>query len=418
MAEAQDASVDGTLDDPAALRAALEASQAELKEAKDRMSRWKDKMKGIVEGERAELRALRSLKEQQDAEIAELRSKAKASSLPNGTSGNASHSGADAGHEELIRTLREEKAELVKEKEAVQDDFERFKERTNVAMRLRGKEMATKVSMHSTLEHDLKQAQAELELVKNEKRKREAELARLEEEAAQASMSVARQFEVASHEQERYRKLYESENLAQMAAQREAMQELRDCFEQRQAEVARLHEQELAAERSRVDEIRAEAIAATQKRLDAFLDENVQLQTQVDDLRSSLQDAERKLAAVAQKKAVSADASHVRDLESRAKRLTEENEQLTKRVWNLQREVIETKDAMGALKEKPHAGEELSQVQQQSYLKSVIVSFLTAKGDEVKAGLIPILATLIQLTPPEIKSIYKQNPTWAYAISS
>eukprot|EP01061_Rhynchopus_euleeides_P000904 TRINITY_DN10648_c0_g1_i1.p1 TRINITY_DN10648_c0_g1~~TRINITY_DN10648_c0_g1_i1.p1 ORF type:complete len:220 (+),score=91.99 TRINITY_DN10648_c0_g1_i1:100-759(+) len=199
------------------LRQALLATRNDLKVAKGKMSSWKDKMKDIIEKERAELGELRSEKvtfelrvESLEQEVATLKQERDLREDPVVRDPDAS----DA-------VLRDSILRLEAEKKTLQEDYDRFKERTNVAMKLRGKELASKQNKHSTLEEDLRNAQAELATVKEELGLKEVELDRMEEQAAQASLSVSRQLEMASRENERAKTVSESEKLGLVAKHRE-----------------------------------------------------------------------------------------------------------------------------------------------------------------------------------------------------
>jgi DNA repair exonuclease SbcCD ATPase subunit len=50
--------------------------------------------------------------------------------------------------------------------------------------------------------------------------------------------------------------------------------------------------------------------------------------------------------------------------------------------------------------------------QQAQYTRAVLLNFFTAKSEEVRGGLVPVMATLLQLTTEELKAIYKANPDW------
>lgn len=47
-----------------------------------------------------------------------------------------------------------------------------------------------------------------------------------------------------------------------------------------------------------------------------------------------------------------------------------------------------------------------------TYLKSIIVKLLCEKNDEVKANLVPVLTTLLQLDTDELRAIFSSNPGW------
>ena len=103
----------------------------------------------------------------------------------------------------------------------------------------------------------------------------------------------------------------------------------------------------------------------------------------------------------------------MREYHQQIRKLEEEKDHQAKRIWHLQREVIERKEAQGELKEKPSTAEELSYSQQQNYLKGVVLNFLTARNEEIRGSLIPILAAILQLSAAELKAIYSENPAWA-----
>ena len=154
--------------DEAALRVAVVEAREVARAAKAKMDKWKEKMKGIIEAERAEITTLRQEKEAELAataalqlEVAQLKQQRDLGQLQDGGGGGAAASAAaPASHEP--GSAAGVIARLEAEKSALAEDFERFKERTNVAMKLRGKELASKTSQHTTLEEDLKAAQAEL----------------------------------------------------------------------------------------------------------------------------------------------------------------------------------------------------------------------------------------------------------------
>jgi hypothetical protein len=59
----------------------------------------------------------------------------------------------------------------------------------------------------------------------------------------------------------------------------------------------------------------------------------------------------------------------------------------------------------------PNASDE-EKAQQSRYTRAVLINFFAAKNDDVRAGLVPVLATLLQLSTDELRAIYKSNPDW------
>ena len=110
-----------------------------------------------------------------------------------------------------------------------------------------------------------------------------------------------------------------------------------------------------------------------------------------------------------------------RDLQGQVRRLTEDAELQGQRLWALQREVIEAKDKAGVLRPRHGGGGggiggggggDLSEDQTRSYMKGVILKYLTSASDDVQCSLVPVLATLLHLTPAELKEVYMQHPSW------
>eukprot|EP01061_Rhynchopus_euleeides_P000905 TRINITY_DN10648_c0_g1_i3.p1 TRINITY_DN10648_c0_g1~~TRINITY_DN10648_c0_g1_i3.p1 ORF type:complete len:410 (+),score=146.56 TRINITY_DN10648_c0_g1_i3:100-1329(+) len=392
------------------LRQALLATRNDLKVAKGKMSSWKDKMKDIIEKERAELGELRSEKvtfelrvESLEQEVATLKQERDLREDPVVRDPDAS----DA-------VLRDSILRLEAEKKTLQEDYDRFKERTNVAMKLRGKELASKQNKHSTLEEDLRNAQAELATVKEELGLKEVELDRMEEQAAQASLSVSRQLEMASRENERAKTVSESEKLGLVAKHREALQELKDATELQHSDTVRMYEQELAQLSLKIDEAEANVVSNSQVRVDQLVRQTVTLQGELESARDRIKSLED--SATRQQVCVKEDPESVavvRELKASVRRLTDEKDHQSQRLFVLQQELIEAKDAAGELKSRYQTEADLSEVQQRSYLKQIVMSFLTSKSDDVRQSLVPILATLLQLSANELKQIYLENPTWS-----
>ena len=127
---------------------------------------------------------------------------------------------------------------------------------------------------------------------------------------------------------------------------------------------------------------------------------------------SGLEAAARAVAEVKNGDKAPMEGAELRELRASVRRLNEDKDHQAQRLFALQQELIEAKEAAGELKDTYKVEADLSEGQQRSYLKQVILSFLTCKTDDVRQSLIPILATLLQLSGTELKSIYLENPTW------
>eukprot|EP01064_Diplonema_japonicum_P008239 TRINITY_DN1571_c3_g1_i1.p2 TRINITY_DN1571_c3_g1~~TRINITY_DN1571_c3_g1_i1.p2 ORF type:complete len:399 (+),score=104.20 TRINITY_DN1571_c3_g1_i1:1704-2900(+) len=357
--------------------------QEQLNEKDRKMQQWKTKMKGIIENERGELTQLREIKAANEARIASLL-------------------------KELEETGNSDKTT---------ENFARFKERTNVAMKLRSKELSALQTRYTNLEEEQTATRDSLEKTTAERKRTEEEISRLEDLASQASISVARQMEIHTSEMEMSRRVHESEKLTALSLQREQLQEVKDSYEAKILALHKMHEQEIAELSMKIDGMHAVSVSSAQDRVDELLKMNVELQNKLVAQEAETTDLKEELATKLSMNSSMSDSVHknggeVRELEQKVKRLLEENDHQAKRLWALQRELIEAKDAAGALREKPTTVDELSHAQQQSYLRGVLINFLTARTDDMKGNLMPLLATLLQLSPAELKSIYLVNPDW------
>eukprot|EP01060_Flectonema_neradi_P018487 TRINITY_DN25336_c0_g1_i1.p1 TRINITY_DN25336_c0_g1~~TRINITY_DN25336_c0_g1_i1.p1 ORF type:complete len:411 (+),score=97.13 TRINITY_DN25336_c0_g1_i1:168-1235(+) len=353
-------------------------------------------MTAIVEKERAEMMQMK-----ERVRVLEAQNEALSQQV-----GEQQAGGDDSKWKREIKNLEEEKR-------AITEEFDRFKERTNVAMKLRGKEMANRESKHSNLEDDLRAAQQELEVLQSERDQKESELLELEDQSAQASIAVAHQLGIATTEVEVARKNFEIEKRNMTSQHRQALQELRDSYELRVSNLNKLHEEELHEMSMRVDKAQAGAIAHAQARMDDIMKNSVLLQNQVEQLTQEKEQWMAEKQQDAANTATKADTDDIKECHQRIRKLEEEKEHQSRRIWVLQREVIERKEAQGELKEKPSTAQELSFSQQQNYLKGIILNFLTARNEEIRGSLIPVLAAILQLSNSELKSIYSENPAWA-----
>ena len=231
---------DATMDD---LREALNLSKNEVRKGKERMEKWRVRMTAIVEKERGEMVQLKErvrVLEGQNERLSQGIGEKQQTPQPQGTE--------DGELRKVIERLEEEKT-------AVSDEFTRFKERTNVAMKLRGKEIANRDSKHSNLEEDLKAAQQELEVMQSEKDRKEAELLELEDQSAQASIAVAHQLGIATTEVEVARRTFETEKRNLATQHRQALLEQKDIHEMKISNLNKLHDEELHEMSMRVDEV-------------------------------------------------------------------------------------------------------------------------------------------------------------------
>ena len=57
-------------------------------------------------------------------------------------------------------------------------------------------------------------------------------------------------------------------------------------------------------------------------------------------------------------------------------------------------------------------GAALADPQQQAYLRSVLVKLFCAQHDAVRGSLLPVVATMLQLTTDDLRQIYHANPEW------
>ena len=140
------------------MRDALVASRSEVASGKEKMAKWKTKMKGIIEEERKELVQLRDAQSGYEEKVSTL--EVEMAKLKQERDLKHGHLDGTVGDTDPHSSHTISRLEA--EKKALQDDFERFKERTNIAMKLRGKELASKQTKHSTLEDDLRSLQVEL----------------------------------------------------------------------------------------------------------------------------------------------------------------------------------------------------------------------------------------------------------------
>lgn len=93
---------------------------------------------------------------------------------------------------------------------------------------------------------------------------------------------------------------------------------------------------------------------------------------------------------------------------SRLRELEQQVAALSEQLWAANNALLETKSQKRSDGGGRHGGSQ----QVSAYLRSIMVKLLCERSDDVRANLIPVLTTLLQLEADDLRLIYTANPGW------
>lgn len=330
--------------------------------------------------------------------------------------------GSPSSSSEVILTVKAPMVEdLQSQLVAMSSQFDKYKKRSEQTIKLSAKDLETLRAEQENLSralHDAKGALSESQLAVAQ---RDIAIATLERQVEELS-SVAQQLQdrIAAFEDTAAPNPVKS--LGSSTKEWEAHEaDIREHYAREMSEMAAQHESEIERLREelgcanahrllpRTDGCRA-AGGEDDEAYRVLLAELDTTRKSCEWLRAEKQRLENQVAAInstqqCQRGASGnggAEASHVRELERQLKAQAEQ-------LWAVNEQLLELR-ASGT---SPKNGSVSGTQQQGEYLRSVLVKLLCARSDDVRAGLVPVLATILQLHDADLKAIYTSNPTWA-----
>eukprot|EP01065_Artemidia_motanka_P046905 TRINITY_DN7213_c0_g1_i1.p1 TRINITY_DN7213_c0_g1~~TRINITY_DN7213_c0_g1_i1.p1 ORF type:complete len:440 (+),score=258.09 TRINITY_DN7213_c0_g1_i1:60-1322(+) len=405
------------------LRRRLEASQQSEQKQKEKLQQWKVKMGDIIEKERGELKKLREEKAGWEASCAALTRRADAADAELGRLREASRQAAemrlsamDGGDDaaalaEQLAALRSQLTAEQRRSEQTAADFEKYKQQTSTALRLKSRAAAGERDRISGVEGELRAAQKDLEDARRELADREAELRRVRELGAQAAATAATELERREAAAELADRRAEAERYDAVQRCRDEEARLREQYELRLQSQQQLHESELTQLQSQLEEFTGQVRLDSQRRVDALVEENERLKERL----SAASEEAADLRRTASQQPQPPRPEPAPGPPPEAEEVAAERARHQRRVWELQQEVLDLRREAGTLNVRaaspaPPETADVSASEQQSYLRAVIVQLLTSDSDDVRASLIPVLAALLRMSQTEVRAIYRHQP--------
>eukprot|EP00756_Hemistasia_phaeocysticola_P047514 Hpha_TRINITY_DN21832_c0_g1::TRINITY_DN21832_c0_g1_i1::g.21904::m.21904 len=270
------------------LRAKLAEAEAGERRQKEKLKEWKRRAETIIEGEREEIRKLRDEKAAREADCAEWRrraERAEADMRSGGAQGGVEHSGSEGLAAQLAAAQRDA--------ERIQADFEKYKQQTSTALRLKSRAAAGDRDRMSSVEEELRAAQREVDDLKGELAEREAECRKATETGMESGAELARLQERCSEAVELANRRVEQ---AEWEIERRAADEIAaisERWEQQLQSLQVLHDSELAELNGQLEAFAGQARLEAQARVDALLVEGEGLKEELGVLREELQETRR-----------------------------------------------------------------------------------------------------------------------------
>lgn len=149
-------------------------------------------------------------------------------------------------------------------------------------------------------------------------------------------------------------------------------------------------------------------LGAARKDVEAARMESRQLEQQVHRLRIAAEAAEKQGHAAVPTPSTDLSCIAMCSPEELRRQLAIKSEQL----WDANQQLLQLRATLRSASSAP-ASQQPASEQQLLYQRAIVLRLLTAGDDRVRASLIPVVATLLNLSTEELRAVYEANPDWA-----